>query len=545
MSYREMRTFTEMMCTLGFTRNISMENFRTPNFPLVAEILSWLVARYDSHADLPQCLDTEQDRVIFIKTAAHFMATRACIRLNTKKLYQANGFAVKELMKIAKVLYSAMCKNDKTDDNEASELCVTELFDISKKKQLQEGRSLSSQLASIGASLHTLLGREVGLREARDGSIRRQLDSAWVEQCVADARDALHGQVEKTEAALVNVAADEATLDGKIEKKRSELDRNRKRLATLQSVRPAYMEEYEQLEEELSSLYSFYLTRFRNLAFLENQYEELMRVGASQGEDGETTLKTIAEQLKLNSKCSPDDLVSKLGTHGGMNESTEPQSKRQNGRGVADTAGDDRLDEDDDDEVEDGLIDGQEEEDDDAEDDDDDDDDSEDDDAVDSSGPLERKHDERIGRNQLVPGWSPSRQRIPGASYHGRPSRNYPDNVRVVDKSDLQNSALGRNNVQKDRKIVTGAPARSTHLIESANENRLSNEEEEEDDEDEDEGDEDVTDGLIDEFTRNNTLSNELGTTKIQPGKELSRTTSKNPGLGLAKGVEDEEDDDF
>ncbi|KAF6774911.1 hypothetical protein AHF37_05957 [Paragonimus kellicotti] len=529
MSYREMRTFTEMMRTLGFNRNISMENFRTPNFPLVAEILTWLVARYDSHADLPQCLDTEQDRVIFIKTVAHFMATRACIRLNTKKLYQANGFAVKELMKIAKVLYSAMCKNDKTDENEASELCVRSCLTFRRKSNCKKVVVYLVNLPPSGPLCIRCL----------------DLDSAWVEQCVADARDALHGQVEKTEAALVNVAADEATLDGKIEKKRSELDRNRKRLATLQSVRPAYMEEYEQLEEELSSMYSFYLTRFRNLAFLENQYEELMRVGASQGEDGETTLKSIAEQLKLNSKNPPDDLVGKLGTHEGMNESAEPQSKRQNGRGVVDTAGDDGLDEDDD-EAEDGLIDGQEEEDD-AEDDDDDDDedeDSEDDDAVGSSGPLEGKHDERAGRNQLVPGWSPSRQRIPGASYHGRPSRNYPDNVKVVDRSDLQSSALSRNNVQKDRKMVTDAPARSKDLIESANEDRLSNEEEE-DDEDEDEGDEDLTDGLIDEFARNNTLDNEFGTTKIQTGKELSRTTSKSLGLGLVKGVEDEEDDDF
>ncbi|KAF8567128.1 hypothetical protein P879_02359 [Paragonimus westermani] len=470
MSYREMRTFTEMMRTLGFNRNISMENFRTPNFPLVAEILTWLVTRYDSHADLPQCLDTEQDRVIFIKTVAHFMATRACIRLNTKKLYQANGFAVKELMKITRVLYSAICKNDKTDENETSELCVVELFDISKKKQLQEGRSLSSQLASIGASLHTLLGREIGLREARDRSIRRQLDSAWVEQCVADARDALHGQVEKTETALVNVAADEATLDGKIEKKRSELDRNRKRLATLQSVRPAYMEEYEQLEEELSSLYSSYLTRFRNLAFLENQYEELMRVGASQVEDGEITLKTIAEQLKLNSQSPLDYLDSKLGTHGRMNESAKPQSKRQNGRCAIDTVDDDGLDENDD-EAEDDLINGQEEEDDaENDDDDDEDDESEDDDAVNGSSLLEGKHDERVGRNQLVPGWSPSRQRIPGASYHGRPSRNYPDNVRVVDRSDLQSGTLSKNNVRKDRKMATDTPARSKDLIESASE---------------------------------------------------------------------------
>lgn len=38
--------FTEMMRALGYPRLISMENFRSPNFPLVAEVLKWLVLRY-------------------------------------------------------------------------------------------------------------------------------------------------------------------------------------------------------------------------------------------------------------------------------------------------------------------------------------------------------------------------------------------------------------------------------------------------------------------------------------------------------------------
>ncbi|VDQ05441.1 unnamed protein product [Trichobilharzia regenti] len=236
MSFREMRLFTEMMRSLGYPRVISMENFRTPNFPLVTQILRWLVERYDSYADLPSSLDTEQDRVLFIKVVTHIVSSKACIRLNSKKLYQADGFAVRELMKITKVLYEALQDsiNDLTDDQSI--------------KQLQEARSLCSQLASCGAS-------------------------EYVEKSLTAAKNSIKSQTEKTQSSLINIAADEANLDLKIEKKRGELERNRKRLATLQSVRPAYMEEYEQLEEELSSLYAIYLTRFRNLAFLENQYE--------------------------------------------------------------------------------------------------------------------------------------------------------------------------------------------------------------------------------------------------------------------------------
>lgn len=43
--------------------------------------------------------------------------------------------------------------------------------------------------------------------------------------------------VEKTKEMLSNVVSDETSLDAKIEKKKQELERNRKRLQTLQSVR--------------------------------------------------------------------------------------------------------------------------------------------------------------------------------------------------------------------------------------------------------------------------------------------------------------------
>ena len=38
-------------------------------------------------------------------------ATKAHLKLNTKKLYSADGYAVKELLKVASILYSAMRTN--------------------------------------------------------------------------------------------------------------------------------------------------------------------------------------------------------------------------------------------------------------------------------------------------------------------------------------------------------------------------------------------------------------------------------------------------
>lgn len=44
------------------------------------------------------------------------MAPKAHIKLNTKKLYTADMFAIKELLKIANVLYDASTKKFTDDD---------------------------------------------------------------------------------------------------------------------------------------------------------------------------------------------------------------------------------------------------------------------------------------------------------------------------------------------------------------------------------------------------------------------------------------------
>lgn len=61
--------------------------------------------------------------------------------------------------------------------------------------------------------------------------------------------------VRSLETQLDELERNEKTLDSKIEKKKQELERNEKRLSTLQSVRPAYMDEYERLQGELNDLY--------------------------------------------------------------------------------------------------------------------------------------------------------------------------------------------------------------------------------------------------------------------------------------------------
>merc|ERR1719399_2120006 len=50
---------------------------------------------------------TEHDRVAFLKSVAEQLLVKARVKLNPKNLYSANGFAVRELLKVAMLLYEA------------------------------------------------------------------------------------------------------------------------------------------------------------------------------------------------------------------------------------------------------------------------------------------------------------------------------------------------------------------------------------------------------------------------------------------------------
>ncbi|XP_025921083.1 clusterin-associated protein 1 [Apteryx rowi] len=299
MSFRDLRNFTEMMKALGYPRLISVENFRTPNFMLVSEVLLWLVKRYEPQTDIPPDVETEQDRVFFIKAVAQFMATKAHIKLNTKKLYQADGYAVKELLKITSVLYGAM--NTKgTERTEVSEEDSSKFkFDLgSKVADLKAARQLASEITSKGASLYDLLGKEVELREARTESIARPLEINEAEKMMKIAINNILEQVQKTKDMLNNVTLDEANLEARIEKRKLELEISQKRLQTLQSVRPAFMDEYEKIEEELQKQYSSYLEKFHNLSYMEQLLDEHRRTEQEMFEEAANILHLMQNRLK-------------------------------------------------------------------------------------------------------------------------------------------------------------------------------------------------------------------------------------------------------
>mmetsp|Transcript_79538 Transcript_79538/g.215097 ORF Transcript_79538/g.215097 Transcript_79538/m.215097 type:complete len:435 (-) Transcript_79538:389-1693(-) len=305
MSFRELRNFCENMRSLGYHRLISMENFRTPNFELVADILDWLLHRFEPNCSIPDDISTEAHRVLFIKAVCEKIAVRTGTKLNARKLYGADGYAVKEMLRLATVLYEAQ----KSVGDARPEGGGEESFALnSKLADLKSTRSLCSQIVEAGAGLFDLLQREGDCRADRDRALHfldgmsRNLGSNSESEVVERAVSQLlgsHGQnLEQLKQTSEELARDEKQLEGKIRKKRQELERCKKRLGSLASVRPAFMDEYEQLEQELERYYEQYVWRFRNLDYLEFEVDVLNREQQERMEENERALKRMQKRLR-------------------------------------------------------------------------------------------------------------------------------------------------------------------------------------------------------------------------------------------------------
>ncbi|KAF8065720.1 cluap1 [Scenedesmus sp. PABB004] len=239
------------MRALGYPRLISLENFRSPNFELVADCLHWLIQRFYPECAIADDIGTEAQRVAFLQAVAGVTAAKARMRLNLRRLYAADGAAVRELLKLASLLHRAT-RSAETGEEESQEAAdpatALRLFDAAG------AAAAASEVARCGVALHDGLLAEAGaLREARARAIAAAHDTSAVEagiqETIAGLADALAG----LRAKAAEAGASEAALAARVDKRRGELERAEKRLATLAGVRPAYMDEHDALTAQLQA----------------------------------------------------------------------------------------------------------------------------------------------------------------------------------------------------------------------------------------------------------------------------------------------------
>lgn len=298
MSFRELRNLCEMTRSLRYPRLMSIENFRTPNFQLVAELLEWIVKKFEPDASLDaQQIQSEADRVNFIKNAVLLMLQNSRIKMNPKKLYMADGYAVQELLPALRILYLAKSEDPSMDNTPKWSQVKNKLS--AKMQEVRITRQLSSQLPETGALLSELLSKPEYLTNQHEKAANRQVQLAETEKILQGTVQGIALEAEQISNKLNNVASDEAELDEKIERKKREYEQLQKRFAKLQSFRPQYMDEYERFEEKLKKLYEVYVLNFRNLTYLRKVHDDLARSERQRQEELEKAMRLAVEKMRL------------------------------------------------------------------------------------------------------------------------------------------------------------------------------------------------------------------------------------------------------
>ncbi|MCO5552587.1 hypothetical protein L7F22_006100 [Adiantum nelumboides] len=95
---------------------------------------------------------------------------------------------------------------------------------------------------------------------------------------------------------LMQSQLDEKSVQSLLQKRKLELKRDEERLATFMNVRPAYMDEYEVLQE-LQGLFSLYVESFRNLQWLEAQLEGFHAVEQQKHEEVQHRMRSLQRRF--------------------------------------------------------------------------------------------------------------------------------------------------------------------------------------------------------------------------------------------------------
>lgn len=114
------------------------------------------------------------------------------------------------------------------------------------------------------------------------------------------------------EEEVAHLGADKNDILAGIKRKKETIARNKRRLESLQSARPAFIDEFETLEIELQKHYELYMERYRNVHYLKYELKCIERVENENAIDNKRNVKRLEakrqQEFKILSNEEERDL---------------------------------------------------------------------------------------------------------------------------------------------------------------------------------------------------------------------------------------------
>ncbi|XP_016927139.1 clusterin-associated protein 1 [Drosophila suzukii] len=280
MSFKDVRDLGEHLKLLGFPRVFPLQSLANPHgslasFHIVTELLQWLAGLMEPGATLPGGVESEEQRVLLVRSATEFFVTKAAIRLNPKKLYAAAAVTAAELQKVTRLLTAPVQnEEDRDEEDQRDQYRSLNPVDIGDKMdELRKARELAADLTQRGSTIYELLSKELLNKETRMSQAQRPLELLSVERTLKNAIQASQVRLQSSKAQLEAAKVESNALGSKLQRRRAELERTRQRLEALHRIRPAHMAEFEDCEKELQQLFQRFFLRLHVRDALKSQLE--------------------------------------------------------------------------------------------------------------------------------------------------------------------------------------------------------------------------------------------------------------------------------
>ncbi|KAH8357980.1 hypothetical protein KR084_004126, partial [Drosophila pseudotakahashii] len=270
----------EHLKLLGFPRVFPLQSLANKHgslasFHIVSELLQWLAGLMEPGATLPGGVESEEQRVLLVRSATEFFVTKAAIRLNPRKLYAAAAVTAAELQKVTRLLTApGQNEADRDEEDQRDQYRSLNPVDIGDKMdELRKARELAADLTQRGSTIYELLSKELLNKETRMSQAQRPLELLSVERTLKNAIQASQVRLQSSRAQLEAGKVELNALGSKLQRRRAELERTRQRLEALHRIRPAHMAEFEDCEKELQQLFQRFFLRLHVRDALKSQLE--------------------------------------------------------------------------------------------------------------------------------------------------------------------------------------------------------------------------------------------------------------------------------
>ena len=266
-----MEALEHVLTDLGYTVPF-LDQFRLePRFDMMSDILLWLVLQIDPNFNpIIKCDTAATRKAFFTQVLGHLILLVPILsKVNPVKLYASDINCIRELLKIATFVKSCYLTVDTK---------VQIGHSYNQKLDINAMRISCNDIATQTSKVVLELESHHVLEKAKQTVLTESIDLSKMSTHIIEETQKLKVVNKQLIEQVAFLEKEHLSISSKLDNKLSEVERREDRLKTLEQTRPAYMDEYDKLNEELQELYSKYVTKSKNISWLESKYNDTIKI---------------------------------------------------------------------------------------------------------------------------------------------------------------------------------------------------------------------------------------------------------------------------